>query len=199
VIRRVPADPDDARCPYAAGQAYRRKVRGLEGRPTIRVLTEPARQRLGDVSQREAVLEGFAGRRALEAFRLDWVRRYDRWSRLHPTASDEEVLARWRARHARRHCWVLVFALVDAPRLLAPQRDILAEVARRGARASSGRALDDRVEYTTGATIDHEAEAVDEATLTRIVAGELGARAEASTSRSERRRTRRRRLFGDGA
>lgn len=105
------------------------------------------------------------------------------------------MLSRWRTRHAGRWCWVLTLALLEPPRLLPAQREVLAEVARRGARAQSGRVVGDGDEYTSGMTIDREAEAVDPDTLARIVAGELGARAEARTSRGERRAMRRRRLF----
>lgn len=197
MIRRLPAHVDEERCPFLVGEVYQRKLRGVSGRPSFRVLVEPARQRLADVTQRDAQAEGFGGRRALEAFRLDWVRRHDRWSARHPSASDERVLYRWRAATQHEECWVVTLALLEPPRLLPTQRDVLVEVSRRGAQQSTGRALRDGSEYTTGQTIDREVEAVDEATLTRIVAGELGARAERHTSRQERRAMRRRRLFDD--
>lgn len=197
MIRRLPAEPDEQDCPFVVGQTYQRKLRGLEGRPTFRVLTTPVKQPLGDVTHREAQAEGFSGRRALEGFRLDWVRRHDRWAKTHPTASDERVLVRWRAVHQNADCWVLVVALVEAPRLLPAQREVLAEVARRGTAVAKGRRSDggDGDEYTSGRTIDREAEAVDEATLTRIVAGELQVRAEAQLTRRERRALRGRLLF----
>lgn len=197
MIRRLPAHPDEPACPFRVGEVYQRKLRGLDGRPSFRVTAEPRRQRLGSVTQREAsVEEGYAGRRALEKFRLGWVLQHDRRSPWR-TASDEEVLRRWRERHAGRDCWVVELDLVEAPRLLPAQREVLAEVARRGARAQAGRVLGGGDEYTSGITIDPEAEAVDPDVLARIVAGELGARAEALTSRGERRRMRRRRLFED--
>lgn len=191
----MPVDAGEDGCPFAVGAVYQRRLHGLSGRPSFRVTAEPRRQRLRDVTQREAqVEEGHLGRRALEAFRLAWVRRHDSWARRHPSASDAEVLARWeRWRH--RECWVVELALLEAPRLLPAQREVLAEVARRGARAQSGRVAAEGDEYTSGKTIDREAEAVDPDTLARIVAGELGARAEAATSRAERRLSRRRRLF----
>lgn len=196
MIRRLPADPDEQACPFVVEETYQRKLRGLDGRPTFRVTREPLRQRLGSVTHREAQAEGFTGRRALEGFRLDWVRRHDRWARA-SGASDAQVLERWRKRHAQRDCWVLHIALVESPRLLAPQREILAEVARRGTAMANGRRLDggDGDEYTSGQTIDQEVEAVDEATLTRIVAGELRVRVEAQLTRRERRALRGRTLF----
>lgn len=191
----MPAGPNDERCPFVPGEVYQRKMPGVSGRPSFRVL-DVRRQRLGSVTQREVLTEGLhTGRRALERWRLDWVRRHDRWWKTHRTASDEAMLERWRMSHAPRDCWVLTFALLEAPRLLPAQREVLVEVARRGAAASSGHVSGDGDEYTSGRTIDREAEAVDPDTLARIVAGELGARAEAATSRAERRRMRRRRLF----
>lgn len=197
MIRRLPADPDEPASPFVVGETYQRKLRGLDGRPTFRVLATPVRQRLGEVTHRDAQAEGFTGRRALEGFRLDWVRRHDRWAKTHPTASDERVLVRWRAMHQNADCWVLVIALIEAPRLLAPQREILAAVAWRGTEVAKGRRSDggDGDEYTSGRTIDREAEAVDEATLTRIVAGELRVRAEDRLTRRERRALRGRTLF----
>lgn len=194
MIRRVPAD-DEHDCPFLLGDVYQRKLRGIDGRPSFRVVAVPTRQRLAAVTHRDAIMEGFLGRRALERFRLDWVRRHDRWSRTHRTASDKQVLERWRTRHAGRDCWVLMIALVEPPRLLAPQRDILAAVAHRGTLQQKGRVLGDGDEYTSGVTIDREAEAVDEATLTRLVAARLEARMVSETSRRQRRAMRRRRLF----
>lgn len=195
MIRRVPAFDDERDCPFLLGDVYQRKLRGVAGRPSFRVVALPMRQRLGDVTHREALAEGFLGRRALERFRLDWVRRHDRWTRTHATASDAQLLERWRTRHAGRECWVLVIALVEPPRLLAPQRDILAEVAHRGTLQQKGRVLGDGDEYTSGVTIDREAEAVDEATLMRLVAASITERAQSQTSRRARRAMRRRRLF----
>src|ERR671921_499190 len=182
VIRRLPVDLDERGCPFVPGGLYQRKLRGIDGRPTFRVLATPVKQRLSDVTRRDALAEGFTGARALQNWRLDWVRRHDRWWRGRQTASDAEILARWQDRHADRECWVLTVALVEAPRLLAPQRDILTEVARRGLAQQLGRALADGDEYTTGKTIDYHAEAV---------------RAEDRLSRRDRRRMRRERLFGD--
>jgi hypothetical protein len=182
VIRRLPIDPDERGCPFVPGCLYQRKLRGIDGRPTFRVLEPPTKQRLGDVTRRDALAEGFTGARALQNWRLDWVRRHDRWWKGRQTASDAEILERWRTRHADRECWVLTVALVEAPRLLAPQRDILTEVARRGLAQQLGRVLADGDEYTTGKTIDYHAEAV---------------RAEDRLSRRDRRRMRRERLFGD--
>lgn len=204
VIRRLPADTDEPACPFVVGETYQRKLRGLEGRPTFRVLATPVRQRLGEVTHRDAQAEGFAGRRALTDWRIDWVLRNDRrWAvavaARHDlrTASDADVLERWRMRHASSDCWVLVIALIEAPRLLPQQREVLAEVARRGKEIAKGRRSDggDGDEYTSGRTIDREAEAVDEATLTRIVAGELRVRAEEQLTRRERRALRGRTLF----
>jgi hypothetical protein len=199
VIRRLPVDPDERDCPFIPGCLYQRKLRGIDGRPTFRVLEPPIRQRLRDVTRRDALAEGFTGARALQNWRLDWVRRHDRWWRGRQTASDAEILERWWTRHADRFCWVLVIALIEKLRQLAPQPHILAEVARRGLAIQHGRSPGDGDEYTSGQTIDREAEAVDEATLTRIVAGELRGRAEAQLSRRDRRRMRRERLFGDAS
>lgn len=199
MIRRVPADPDERGCPYLVGGIYQKRLRGVEGRPSFKVTALPEMQKLGDVTRADVIAEGgFNGARAPMMWKLDWVDRWDRWAKTHPQASEARIFERWRTYHASRYCWVLTIALVEKPRLLAPQRDILAEVARRGTQQQQGRTLGDGDEYTSGSTIDREAEAVDEGTLTRIVAGELRGRAEVGLSRRDRRRMRRERLFGDG-
>lgn len=204
MIRRVPAFDDEQHCPFDVGHVYQRKLPGLSGRPSFRVTRiDPVRQHLGGVTQREVIAEGrHSGRRARDQWRIDWVKQHDRWAKLHPTASDADMLERWRTRHADRYCWVLTIALLDPIRLLPQQGHVLREVARRGTVANkrhvSPDTLPDGDEYTTAksATIDREAEAVDEATLTRIVAGELHTRMEARLTRDERRLARRARLFG---
>lgn len=196
MIRRVPA-LDDEQDPYLVGGVYQRKLPGLTGRPSFRVTLPPIRQRLGDVTQRDAIAEGrMDGRRALDRWRIEWVKTHDGWAKRHRTASDAEVLARWRTTHADRYCWVLTIALLDPVRLLPQQGHVLREVARRGTVANerhvSPDMLPDGNEYTTarGATIDKECEAVDAATLIRLAAGRL--------TRDERRLARRTRLFGGG-
>ena len=120
MIRRVPVTDDPA---PEAGRTYRRKLRAVHGRPTWRCLTTPRRQRLSLVTLRDAQAEGYQGRRALDRFRIDWVRNHDRnWMRLHATASDEDILTRWRTKHAGRDCWVVVLELVEAQQFLADQR-----------------------------------------------------------------------------
>lgn len=194
VIRRVPAFDDETACPFEIGGVYQRKLPGLSGRPSFRVTMPPIRQRLGDVTHRAVILEGrITGRRALERWRIEWVKQNDRWAGLHRTASDEDVLRRWRTRHADRYCWALTIALLDPIRCMADQRDILTGRTQGGKDAAPG---DDQ--YVTAGGIDPYAEAVDEATLTRIVAGELTARMESRLSRTERRQARRIRLFEGG-
>lgn len=172
MIKRIPA-PDE-HCPYQLDGIYQRKWPGLAGRPSFKVTATPLRQCLADVTHRDVILEGRIGgnARALSRWRIDWVKQHDRWAKLHPTASDEEILTRWRTRHAKRHCWVLTIALLDPIRCMAPQSRILTEVARRGTAQNKGRIVPDGDEYTTAtsATIDREAEAVDRATLARLAA-----------------------------
>jgi hypothetical protein len=200
VIRRVPAPVDVQHCPYDVGGVYQRKLPGLTGRPSFRVTLPPIRQRLGDVTQRQVIAEGrMDGRRALERWRIEWVKQHDGWAKRppHRTASDAEILTRWRTTHADRYCWVLTIALQDPVRLLPQQGHVLREVARRGtvanARHVSPDMLPDGNEYTTakGATIDRECEAVDAASLVRLAAGRL--------TRMEKRLERGRRLFGSEA
>lgn len=193
MIRRVPAFDDETACPFEIGGVYQRKLPGLSGRPSFRVTMPPIRQRLGDVTHRAVILEGrITGRRALERWRIEWVKQNDRWAGLHRTASDEDVLRRWRTRHADRYCWVLTIALLDPVRCMAAQEDILSGRTMRGLSSD----LSDQ--YVASGGIDPYAEAVDEATLTRIVAGELKARMESRLSRTERRQARRVRLFEGG-
>lgn len=194
VIRRVPAFDDEQDCPFVQGGVYQRKLPGLSGRPSFQVKLPPIRQRLGDVTHRQVIAEGRIGgsARALSRWRIDWVKQNDRWSSLHRTASDEDVLRRWRTRHADQHCWVLTIALLDPVRCMAAQEDILSGRTMRGLSSD----LSDQ--YVASGGIDPYAEAVDEATLTRIVAGELTARMESRLSRKERRQARGRRLFEGG-
>jgi hypothetical protein len=183
VIRRVPAFDDEQQCPYVVGGVYQRKLPGLIGRPSIRVTAPPYRQRLGDVTQRQVIAEGrMDGRRALERWRIEWVKQHDGWAKRHRTASDAEVLARWRTTHANRYCWVLTIALQDPVLCMAEQRDILTGKTMRGLRSD----LSDQ--YVRSGGIDPYAEAVDAATLVRLATGRL--------TRDERRHARRRRLFG---
>jgi hypothetical protein len=188
VIRRVPALDDEQPCPYAVGGIYQRKLPGLSGRPSFRVTLPPTRQRLGDVTQRQVIAEGrMDGRRALERWRIEWVKQHDGWAKRHRTASDAEILTRWRTHHADRHCWVLTIALLDPVRCMAEQRDILTGRTQGGKHAAPG---DDQ--YVRSGGIDPYAEAVDAATLVRLATGRL--------TRDERRMARRTRLFGaDGA
>lgn len=187
VIRRVPAHEDDEACPFLVGAVYQRKMPGLRGRPSFRVTALPKPQRLGDVTHRQVVIEeGYpASRRALERWRLDWVRAHDKgWARRHPTASDAMILERWRKVHAKRSCWVLEFDLLDPVRCMADQRDILSGRTQHGEGGGSD-------QYVTSGGIDPYAEAVDPDALASWAASQLQARA----TRVERRRMRRRRLF----
>lgn len=194
MIRRVPAFDDEQACPFVQGDVYQRKLPGLSGRPSFRVTTPPIRQRLGDVTHRDVIVEGRIGgsARALSRWRIDWVKQNDPWARRHRTASDEDVLRRWRTHHAGRCCWVLTIALLDPVRCMAAQEDILSGRTMRGLSSD----LSDQ--YVASGGIDPYAEAVDEATLTRIVAGELKARMESRLTRTERRQARRVRLFEGG-
>jgi hypothetical protein len=194
VIRRVPAFDDETVCPFEIDGVYQRRLPGLTGRPSFRVTMPPTRERLALVTHKQVIAEGrIQGNRALERWRIDWVKQHDRWAKTHRTASDAEILERWRKAHAGRDCWVLTIALIEPVRLLPQQGHVLREVARRGtvanARHVSPDMLPDGNEYTTakGATIDRECEAVDEATLTRIVAGELETRALAEAQRRLRK------------
>jgi hypothetical protein len=197
VIRRFPIPAGETECPLRVGETYRRAIPRLVGRPTIRVLAIRT-QRLRDISYSDALGEGFVGRRALPAFRRDWVRRHDRrWShRL--TASDAEIDLRWRQRWAARAVYVLEFDVVDPTRNLPEQRDVLSEVARRGAqRERAGRELDAGSEYVSTGGIDRDAEAVDPATVARITAGALERRVTARLSGQEQRLARRRARLGE--
>jgi hypothetical protein len=190
VIRRVPAFDDEQQCPYEIGGVYQRKLPGLTGRPSFRVSEDnpPWRQRLGDVTQRQVIAEGrIDGRRALERWRIEWVKQHDGWAKRppHRTASDADVLARWRTTHATRYCWVLTIALQDPVLCMAEQRDILTGRTMRGLSSD----LSDQ--YVRSGGIDPYAEAVDAATLIRLAAGRL--------TRTERRLERRTRLFGSEA
>jgi hypothetical protein len=197
VIRRVPAFDDETVCPFEIGDVYQRKLPGIDGRPSFRVMEKappPYRQRLVLVTQREVIAEGrFSGRRARDEWRIDWVKQYDRWATTHRKASDAQVLERWRKAHAGRDCWVLMIALLDPVRCMAAQEDILS------GRTMRGLASDLSDQYVASGGIDWHAEAVDQATQDRITAGELHPLA-AGVSRMERRRLRRQRLFeGDAA
>jgi len=193
VIRRVPAFDDETVCPFEIGGVYQRRLPGLTGRPSFRVTMPPIRQRLALVTHKQVIAEGrIQGNRALERWRIDWVKQHDRWAKTHHTASDAEILERWRKAHAGRDCWVLTIALLDPVRCMAAQEDILSG---RTHRVNEGRGDD---QYAASGGIDWHAEAVDEATLTRIVAGELTTRMESRLSRTERRQARRIRLFEGG-
>lgn len=184
MVRRVPADQHEG-CPFLVGQVYQRKLPGLSGRPSFRVTDTPRLQRLGEVTHREAIEEGQEGRRALMRWQMQWVRRHDKgWARSHPTASDADILRRWRTHHANRSCWVLEFDLLDPVRCMAEQRDILSGRTQHG--AATGLSGD----YVTSGGIDPYAEAVDPA-----VVGQLQARMQQSP-RKARRQARGRRLFG---
>jgi hypothetical protein len=191
VIRRVPVGENEHICPFRVGSVYQRRLPGVNGRPSFRVTAEPREQKLRDVTHREVITEeGGQGRRALEKWRLEWVRRHDKgWARRHLSASDAEIMVRWRTHHAARLCWVLELDLLDSVRCMADQRDILS------GRTQHGHASGESDQYVSSGGIDPYAEAVDPGTLARIVAGELTARSEDGLSRAERRRLRYRRLF----
>jgi hypothetical protein len=188
MIRRVPSVERDVRLdkpPPRVGKVYQRKLPGLSGRPNIRITAPPRRQRIGDVTHRHVIQEGYEGRRALQKWRLQWVRCFDKgWIRRHPTASDAEILERWRTRHRDRYCWVLEFDLLDPVRCMADQRDILSGRTQHGVQSTESD------QYVASGGIDPYAEAVDPA-----VVGQLQARMQ-QPSRKARRQARGRRLFG---
>lgn len=188
MVRRVPANMDEG-CPFLVGHVYQRKLPGLSGRPSFRVTEPPRIQRLSEVTHRGAIEEGQEGRRALDRWRLQWVRANDRgWKRAHPTASDAEIMRRWRTHHAERYCWRLELDLLDPVRCMAEQRDILA------GRTQHGMASMESDQYVASGGIDPHAEAVDPAEVTRLTASTLAQR----LTRTERRQARRHRLFGSG-
>jgi hypothetical protein len=206
VIRRFPIPPGEQATllatgeltsPLAVGELYRRKIPRLTGLPTIRIRAVRT-QRLRDVGHIDALAEGFQGRRALPAFRYDWIRRHDRrWAARH-TASDAELDARWRTHWAARVVYVVEFDIVAPTHNLPEQRDVLAEVARRGAqRERAGREPDAGSEYVTSGGIDRDAEAVDPGTLAALAADALERRAVAHLTATERRRARRRSRLTD--
>jgi hypothetical protein len=176
--------------PYVRGHVYQRKLPGLNGRPSFRVTAEPRKQRLGLVTARDAIQEGVitGNARALQRWQIDWVKRHDpRWYTLHLSASDDDVLRRFRTMFAKRDCWVLEIALQDPVRLMAEQRDILSGKTMRGLTSD----LSDQ--YVCSGGIDPYAEAVDAATQARITAGDLR-----RPTRDQRRQARRTRLFEGG-
>ena len=184
MVRRVPADQHEG-CPFLVGQVYQRKLPGLSGRPSFRVTDTPRLQRLSEVTHREAIEEGQEGRRALMRWQMQWVRRHDRgWARSHPTASDADVMRRWRTHHAFRYCWRLELDLLDPVRCMAEQRDILSGRTQHGMQSTESD------QYVASGGIDLYAEAVDPAEV-----GQLQARTQRS-SRKARRQARGRRLFG---
>jgi hypothetical protein len=174
VIRRVPALDDEQQCPYDVGAVVeRRKLPGLSGRPSFRV-NAIERQRLGDVTATDALAEGriSGNTRARQRWQIQWVKENDRrWAATHPTASGEDILRRFRTRHADRYCWVLTIALQDPIRCMAEQRDILTGRTQGGKHAAPG---DDQ--YVRSGGIDPYAEAVDAATQARLVADAFEAR-----------------------
>lgn len=182
MIVRVPAFDDETACPFHVGHVYQRKLPGLQGRPSFRILAEPVRQQLGTVTHLQALHAGFQGGRALEGFRAAWIREHDRrWMQAHP-ATTMELRLRWQARHADRFCWVLGLDLIAPTLCMAEQRDILS--GRTQHSDASGRSA----QYVSSGGIDQYAEAVDPATLVRVKA--------AIATRTERRNARRRHLFG---
>lgn len=177
-------------CPYRMGQVYQRKLRGLDGRQTFRVMLEPRKQRLSDVTHKDALAEGFHGGKALRGFQVAWIRENDKaWLRLHPTASEADLLRRFRARHAGRDCWVLHCALIDPVRCMAEQAHILSGRTQHGDGESD--------QYVRSGGIDPYAEAVDAATLIRLTV--QGHERQHRPSRKERRADRHRRLFEGGS
>lgn len=195
MIRRFPIPPGQTSCPLRPGETYRRKIRGVQGVPTIRVHAIRV-QLLRDVTHADALAEGYGGRRALASFRRDWVRDHDQ--RRYRAASDATVDARWRTHHAAKRVYVVELALIDPTRNLPEQRDVLSEVARRGAqRERAGREPDARSEYVTSGGIDRDAEAVDPETLASLTADALERRANARLNASEQRHARRRARLAD--
>lgn len=157
MILRIPARLDEP-CPYGEGAELAMAVPGLEGKPRVRI-NRVSRQVLSTVTWQEIRAE-VGNHRSRRGYEAAWVRKHDRsWRRRHPTGSDEDAAMRFRSHWQNQTAWVIRFVLLETPRLLAAQRDILA-----------GRTSDGEYVRTLTLTIDREAEGVDGATLDRFAA-----------------------------
>lgn len=173
---------------------YQRKLRGLDGRPAFRVTRKPRKQRLSDVTHKEALAEGFHGGKALRGFQATWVKENDKaWVRTqtlrHGGVSEADLLKRFRVRHAQRYCWVLHVALIAPTLCLPEQAHILSGRTQHGDGESD--------QYVRSGGIDPYAEAVDAATLIRLAV--QGHERQQRPSRKERRADRHKRLFEGGS
>jgi hypothetical protein len=171
VIFRVPATDGEDAPPFESGHVYTLALPTLTGRHQIRVDTV-RRERLALVTFAEVRRE-LGHYRSQAAWRAAWVQRHDAaWCRRHPTASEHDRALRFSQRWSSRDAWVVAFVLIEPPRLLQQQRNILVEVARRGTQAqTTGRMPQDGSEYVEGGPVmDWEAEAVDAWTQERISA-----------------------------
>lgn len=101
-------------------------------------------QQAGDITLKQAMLEGF---KTTAAFKAHWVQAHDKqWVKRQPSTPDEHVLiARFDQRHAHTPTWVHTLTpVVDQPRYLASQRDILTgHCDTQGYTSRKGRAIDD--------------------------------------------------------
>lgn len=160
--------PDEIACPYRPGRTY--AVQPGHGRPAIARIEVVRVERclLGDLTFADAQSEGF---RTTAEFKAHWVRLHDGpWVALRePAAPDpdgceaaeplgeEQLAARFDARHAGAPVWVIRFRLAERVRLLA----------RSGANAEGDAARG----YTSNPrlALANEPEAVDDQALARIV------------------------------
>jgi hypothetical protein len=122
---------------YKPGHDYAVQL-GKGGEAIGRVKVHAVRlEPVGQITHRDARCEGF---RNTAHFKSSWVRRHDaRWIETQEVTTDDagtidvdryitdaDLLARFERRHAHRLVWVITFEpLVDAPRFLSSQRDIL--------------------------------------------------------------------------
>jgi hypothetical protein len=166
MLLRLPATEGED-CPYTPGEKRTVTLPGLTGRQHVRIL-DATRRSLALLSWADVQRE-VGHHRSRGDWQAQWVRRFDRgWCRRHLTASDEELCLRFRRRWARTEAWEVSFVLLEEPRCLARQEDIL-----------SGRTYRDEHggQYVANASmsIDPECEVVDAATLVRFAA-EVAAR-----------------------
>lgn len=168
MIFRIPARQGHD-CPYQPGAVITRKVPGVAGRPSLRIIAIRGRQRLGTVKTADANQERVPTIRALalREWRAEWVRRHDRaWTRKHPLASDAQAAERFNAYWARRFSWVIEVDVLEQTRCLAPQEDILSGKTDPGIDSERS----DQYVSCAGMSIDRGAEGIDGATLARFTA-----------------------------
>lgn len=107
---RRPVKPGEDRCRYRPGHDY--AVCPGRGQAAVGriVVVHVERQVLGEVRQEDAIAEGFRGRHPIAAFARKWLDLYDISYRDGlGSASDDEVLERWRSRYGAREVWVIRF------------------------------------------------------------------------------------------